>query len=283
MGHVAFLAALVATSFGAGVVGAVLGLGGGILLVPLLTMVFGVDLHYAMGASLISVIATSSGAAAIYLRSGLSNIRIGLFLAMATVTGALIGAALSGIVPALALELILGLALSYSVVVTLRQLKDELPGACPTIRSRCGSVWRACTTTSDSAGRCSTAPNVSRRVRGHVGRGRALRHARHRQRRVQGARAGLPDAPAHEGLHRDQQLHDRADRGGQRGHVLRPRRHPRADRHPGRPVGVMLAAPTVGTALMGRLRNTTVRALFLPVIVYLALSMIARGLGWGAS
>ena len=122
MGHVAFLAALVATSFGAGVVGAVLGLGGGILLVPLLTMVFGINLHYAMGASLISVIATSSGAAAMYLRSGLSNIRIGLFLAMATVTGALIGAALSGIVPARALELILGLALSYSGRTrTLRQ------------------------------------------------------------------------------------------------------------------------------------------------------------------
>ena len=73
MSHVAFLAALVATSFGAGVVGAVLGLGGGILLVPLLTMVFGIDLHYAMGASLVSVIATSSGAAAMYLRTGLSG------------------------------------------------------------------------------------------------------------------------------------------------------------------------------------------------------------------
>ncbi|MET0484381.1 MAG: TSUP family transporter, partial [Candidatus Rokuibacteriota bacterium] len=99
MEHVAFLVALMATSFGAGIVGAILGLGGGILLVPLLTMVFGINLHYAMGASLVSVIATSSGAAATYLRSGLSNIRLGLFLAMATVTGALVGAALSGLVP----------------------------------------------------------------------------------------------------------------------------------------------------------------------------------------
>ena len=87
MSHAVWLGALLVTAFGAGVVGAVLGLGGGILLVPLLTMVFGINLHYAMGASLISVIATSSGAAAMYLRSGLSNIRIGLFLAMATVAG----------------------------------------------------------------------------------------------------------------------------------------------------------------------------------------------------
>ena len=131
MSHAVWLGALLVTAFGAGVVGAVLGLGGGILLVPLLTMVFGINLHYAMGASLVSVIATSSGAAAMYLRSGLSNIRVGLFLAMATVTGALIGAALSGIVPARALELILGLALAYSVVVTFRQLKVELPEGQP--------------------------------------------------------------------------------------------------------------------------------------------------------
>jgi uncharacterized protein len=72
----------------------VLGLGGGILLVPILTIFFGVDLHYAMGASIISVIATSSGAAAAYLRTGLSNVRIGFFLVMATISGALTGALL---------------------------------------------------------------------------------------------------------------------------------------------------------------------------------------------
>src|SRR5215471_15939667 len=131
MHQLTFLLAIFVTSVAAGTAGAILGLGGGILLVPLLTMVFGIDLHYAMGASLVSVIATSSGAAAMYLRSGLSNIRIGLFLAMATVTGALIGAALSGVVPPRALELILGLALGYSVIVTLRQLKVELPEGLP--------------------------------------------------------------------------------------------------------------------------------------------------------
>src|SRR5262252_10002599 len=94
-----FFFAVLFTSVAAGGVGAILGLGGGILLIPILTLFYGVDLHYAMGASIISVIATSSGAAASYLRTGLSNLRIGLFLVMATISGALVGAFLAGVVP----------------------------------------------------------------------------------------------------------------------------------------------------------------------------------------
>src|SRR5678815_368516 len=122
-----FFVAVLLTSVGAGTVGAVLGLGGGILLVPILTIFFGVDLHYAMGASIISVIATSSGAAAAYLRTGLSNVRIGFFLVMATIAGALTGALLMNVVPVRVLQLLLGLALAYSTVTTLRQLRVELP------------------------------------------------------------------------------------------------------------------------------------------------------------
>ena len=126
-----FSIAVLLTSIGAGAVGAILGLGGGILLIPILTVFYGVDLHYAMGASIISVIATSSGAAASYLRTGLSNLRIGLFLVMATIGGALVGALLAGVVPVRALELILGLALSYSAYTTVKQLRDELPESPP--------------------------------------------------------------------------------------------------------------------------------------------------------
>jgi uncharacterized membrane protein YfcA len=126
-----FFVAVLVTSVGAGTVGAVLGLGGGILLVPILTIFFGVDLHYAMGASIISVIATSSGAAAAYLRTGLSNVRIGFFLVMATISGALTGALLMNVVPVRWLELILGLALSYSVVATIQQINVELPREVP--------------------------------------------------------------------------------------------------------------------------------------------------------
>src|SRR5213595_2565203 len=77
---------------GAGFLGALTGLGGGVILVPLLVLAFGVDLRYAVGASLISVIATSSGAAAAYVKEGYSNIRIGMFLEIATTLGALTGA-----------------------------------------------------------------------------------------------------------------------------------------------------------------------------------------------
>ena len=122
-----FVVAILATSAVAGAIGAILGLGGGIVLVPILTMFYGVNLRDAMGASIISVIATSSGAAAAYLRTGLSNMRIGLFLAMATVSGAIVGAGLVGLVPESVLELILGLALAYSTLVTLRQLNVEIP------------------------------------------------------------------------------------------------------------------------------------------------------------
>src|SRR6201996_2529849 len=76
----------------AGCLGALTGLGGGVVVVPLLVLLLGVDIRYAIGASLVSVIATSSGAAAAYVREGFSNIRIGMFLEIATTVGAAVGA-----------------------------------------------------------------------------------------------------------------------------------------------------------------------------------------------
>src|SRR5256714_4904061 len=84
-----------AGSLAAGFLGALTGLGGGVVLVPLLTIFFKVDLHYAIGASLVSVIATSSGSAAAYVKEGFSNIRIGMFLEIATTLGAVLGAFLA--------------------------------------------------------------------------------------------------------------------------------------------------------------------------------------------
>jgi uncharacterized protein len=98
----------------AGLLGAMTGLGGGVVLVPLLTLVFHVDIRYAIGASLISVIATSSGAAAAYVREGYSNVRIGMFLEVATTLGALLGAFLATRAPTRALGVIFGLVLLYS-------------------------------------------------------------------------------------------------------------------------------------------------------------------------
>jgi uncharacterized membrane protein YfcA len=108
-------------SFLAGLVGSLTGLGGGVIIIPLLTLVFGVNMHYAMGASLVSVIATSSGSAAAYVKGGYSNVRIGLFLEIATTTGAMLGALLATRVPTSYLSTILGLVLLYTALTGVRK------------------------------------------------------------------------------------------------------------------------------------------------------------------
>ncbi len=100
-----------AASLLAGFVGSLTGLGGGVIVTPVLTLFLGVDIRYAIGASLVSVIATSSGAAAAYVRDGYSNIRIGMFLEIATTLGALFGAFLGAHIPTSALSIIFGLIL----------------------------------------------------------------------------------------------------------------------------------------------------------------------------
>jgi hypothetical protein len=105
-------------SFAAGLLGSLTGLGGGVVLVPLLTLFFKVDIRYAIGASLVSVIATSSGAASAYVREGFSNIRIGMFLEIATTLGALLGAFMAAFIPAQGLAIIFGLVLLYSAYLS---------------------------------------------------------------------------------------------------------------------------------------------------------------------
>jgi uncharacterized protein len=100
----------------AGFLGSLTGLGGGVIIVPLLTLGFGVDIRYAIGTSLISVIATSSGAATAYLKEGLLNIRIGMFLEIATTLGAIAGASIAVFAPTHAIAIIFGLVLIYSSI-----------------------------------------------------------------------------------------------------------------------------------------------------------------------
>jgi uncharacterized protein len=116
-----FTSLVFAGSLAAGLLGAMTGLGGGVVLVPLLTLAFHVDIRYAIGASLISVIATSSGAAAAYVREGFSNIRIGMFLEVATTLGAIFGAFLATRVPTHALAIVFGLVLLYSAWLSWQQ------------------------------------------------------------------------------------------------------------------------------------------------------------------
>ncbi len=133
-------------SFLAGVIGALIGLGGGIIITPMLVLGFGVDMRYAMGAALASVIATSSGAAAAYLRDGISNMRIGLFLSVATTVGAVCGAELAVVLPQATLSIVFGAALLITVLLSFRKnpesdlekpsdplaVKLRLPGEMPT-------------------------------------------------------------------------------------------------------------------------------------------------------
>jgi uncharacterized membrane protein YfcA len=114
----------------AGFLGALTGLGGGVVLVPMLVLLFGVDIRYAIGASLVSVIATSSGAAAAYVRDGYSNIRVGMFLEIATTLGALSGAAIATRVPANGLAVVFGCVLLYSAYLSGRR-QDHSSSAGP--------------------------------------------------------------------------------------------------------------------------------------------------------
>ncbi|GLC32016.1 sulfite exporter TauE/SafE family protein [Clostridium omnivorum] len=111
----------------AGVFGSILGLGGGIIITPALTLLFGIDIKYAIGASIVSVIATSSGAAVAYVRDKITNIRIGMFLEIATTIGAITGAFISGLIDSKYLYVIFGVLLLYSAIAMLKKKGQELP------------------------------------------------------------------------------------------------------------------------------------------------------------
>lgn len=110
----------------AGLLGSLTGLGGGVVIIPLLTLVLGVDIHYAIGASLVSVIATSSGSAAAYVKEGITNIRLGMFLEIATTIGALVGALLAVYIPTQYIAIIFGVILTFSAIMSLRKKAEHV-------------------------------------------------------------------------------------------------------------------------------------------------------------
>ncbi len=105
----------------AGMLGSLTGLGGGVIIIPLLTLGFGVDIRYAVGTALVTSIATSSGAAAAYIKEGMTNVRIGMFLEIATTAGAVLGALVAVYLPTSAIYIILGVTLIFSSVMTIRK------------------------------------------------------------------------------------------------------------------------------------------------------------------
>lgn len=118
-------------SIAAGFIGALTGLGGGVVVIPMLTLLLGVDIRYAAGAALISVIATSSGAASAYVRDGYSNLRVGMLLEVATTVGAVLGAILAAYVVPSGIEFIFGVVLLLSSYLSLRRHEEPSDDGSP--------------------------------------------------------------------------------------------------------------------------------------------------------
>lgn len=125
MSLILFTLILLVGAFLAGLVGSLTGLGGGVIIIPLLTLGLGVDIKYAMGASIVSVIATSSGSAAAYVKEGITNIRIGMFLEIATTIGAIIGALLLAYINTSYIAIFFGCILVFSAIMMVIKKKQR--------------------------------------------------------------------------------------------------------------------------------------------------------------
>lgn len=126
-----FILILFAGAILAGFIGALTGLGGGVIIIPLLTLGFGVDMRYAIGAALVTSIASSSGAAAAYIKEGITNVRIGMFLEIATTTGAVIGAVVAIWLDKQYIAVIYGIVLIFSAFRTISKKEDKLDPNAP--------------------------------------------------------------------------------------------------------------------------------------------------------
>jgi len=125
MSVIVFTVILLFGSYFAGLLGSLTGLGGGFVIIPLLTLLLHVDIHYAIGASLVSVIATSSGSAAAYVKEGITNIRLGMFLEIATTAGAFTGAIIAIYIPAHFIAILFGLILILSAIMSLSKKAEH--------------------------------------------------------------------------------------------------------------------------------------------------------------
>ena len=126
MSVLVFTLILLLGAYAAGLLGSLTGLGGGVIVIPLLTLAFGIDFHYAIGAALVASIATSSGSASAYVKEGMTNIRLGMFLEIATSVGAVLGAVIALWMPTNAIAVIFGVVLLFTAVMQNRQKVDHV-------------------------------------------------------------------------------------------------------------------------------------------------------------
>ena len=126
MSVLVFTIILLLGAYAAGLLGSLTGLGGGVIVIPLLTLAFGIDFHYAIGAALVASIATSSGSASAYVKEGMTNIRLGMFLEIATSVGAVLGAVVALWMPTNAIAAVFGVVLFFTAVMQNRQKVDHV-------------------------------------------------------------------------------------------------------------------------------------------------------------
>ena len=122
-----FIVVLILVSIFAGIFGSIVGLGGAVVTTPVLTLLLGVDVHFAIGASIVAIIGTSSGAASTYVKDQMTNLRVGMFLEIATTSGAIVGAAVAVYADSFLLKIVFGSILAISLVPTLMKIGEDIP------------------------------------------------------------------------------------------------------------------------------------------------------------
>ncbi|MGA2285119.1 MAG: sulfite exporter TauE/SafE family protein [Dehalococcoidia bacterium] len=272
----------IAVIFGAGILaglmGSLTGLGGGALIVPLLTIGFGLDIRVAVGASIVSIIATSSGAAAAYVRDHLTNIRIGMLLELGTTAGGLSGAYLTTYLPSGALFVLFGVVLLVSAVPTARRLGEELPHGI--VNDRWSGVLRLAGSYPDRV----IGEEVAYQVRG-VPAGFSMMYFAGVFSGLLGIGAGALKVLAMDTFMRLPMKVSTATSNFMigvtaaasagvyfwRGDVVPAVAAPVA-------LGVLIGA-SAGAQLLVRFPNVTVRLIFIPVLVGVGVEMLLRGLG----
>jgi uncharacterized protein len=277
MTPIEFFVATLSLSVAAGLLGSLLGLGGGIIVIPGLTLLLGVDIRYAIGASIVSVIATSSGAAAAYVREHLANLRVAMFLEVATTTGALSGAYVAGLISVRWLYIIFGVVMAYSALAMFRKrhqsAQEDPPPDALCDRLNLHSEYY------DEA----TAAHVAYRVT-HARTGLGLMYIAGLVSGLLGIGSGALKVPAMDLAMRLPIKVSTATSNFMIGVTAAASAgvyFARGDINPfiAAPVaGGVLAGATAGSRLLGRLQSSSVRAAFVVVLVVVSIQMFYKGL-----
>jgi uncharacterized membrane protein YfcA/uncharacterized membrane protein len=267
-------------SLAAGLLGSLMGLGGGILVVPLLTLVFKLPISFAIGTSVISVIGTSSGAAAAYVRDHLTNMRVGMFLELATTVGAISGAFLVTLLAPGILAVIFGVVLLFSVAPIVRKMGEELPQGVK--NDRWASRLRLASSYPDRRMGQEVAYQVT-----HTPSGFAMMYLAGLISGLLGVGSGTLKVLALDTLMRLPLKVSTTTSNFMIGVTAAASAgiyFSRGDIPPlvAAPVALgVLVGALVGARLLTRLSNRTLRLVFLPVVVVSAVEMVLHGLGIG--